>query len=81
MLLELYVIELAGKRECVSGLCAVSGVPSTTALRWVHMLENRGWVTISMDERDGRRHLLSLTEKSMTGMRRFFEQPELVNFV
>ena len=45
MLLELYAAELAQRRECVSGLCCASGVPATTALRWITLLVNAGWVT------------------------------------
>lgn len=78
MLLELYVAELAGRRECVSGLCCVSGVPSTTALRWIGLLENAGWISRTADPRDGRRSFLSLTRKARAAMDSFFAQPELV---
>lgn len=81
MLLELYATELAGRRKSVSGLCSVSGVPSTTALRWIRMLENAGWIARMADPVDGRRSFLSLTAKARTAMEGFFGQAELVQLV
>ena len=81
MLLELYATELAGRRESVSGLCSVSGVPSSTALRWIKTLENDGWITRKADPVDGRRSFLSLTAKARTAMERFFSQPELIQVI
>lgn len=77
MLLELYAAELAGRRECVSGLCCVSGVPTTTALRWISLLEDSGWIARKADVLDRRRSFLSLTAKARTAMDGFFAQPEL----
>jgi DNA-binding MarR family transcriptional regulator len=71
MLLELYAAELTGRRVSVSGLCGVSGVPSTTALRWIKMLENADWITRKADPVDGRRSFLSLTAKARTAMEAF----------
>lgn len=81
MLLELYAVELAGRQESVSGLCSVSGVPPTTALRWIKVLESDGWIARSADQFDGRRRFLSLTCKARTAMEGFFSQPELVTVV
>lgn len=81
MMLELYAAELAGRRESVSGLCSVSGVPSTTALRWIKLLENAGWIGRQADPVDGRRSFLSLRGKARTAMEGFFGQPELVQLV
>ena len=81
MLLELYAAELTGRRVSVSGLCGVSGVPSTTALRWIKMLENADWITRKADPVDGRRSFLSLTAKARTAMEGFFGQQELVQLV
>lgn len=41
MLLGLYVAERSGTRHTVSRLTEISGVPSTTALRWLDFLENK----------------------------------------
>lgn len=79
MLLELYATELGGRCARASDLCRVSGVPSSTALRWIKMLEDHGWITRLPDQRDARRSFLSLTDKSKIAMERFFAQPELAN--
>ena len=39
MLLALYATDLSGARHTVSGLVSLSGVPPTTALRWLEFLE------------------------------------------
>lgn len=81
MLLELYATELAGQRARAADLCCISGVPSSTALRWLRMLENHGWVTRLPDRRDARESFLSLTGKSRIAMERFIAQPELANLL
>ena len=80
MLLELYAAEITGRRECVSGRC-VSGVPATTALRWITLLENAGWIARRADQLDRRRSFLSLTPKATSAMDSFFAQPELVQIM
>lgn len=39
MFLQFYASTLRGKKEYVSSLCLASGVPSTTALQWIRLLE------------------------------------------
>lgn len=75
ILLELYASGLAGRRECVSGLSAVSGVPPTTALRWIVALEERGWIRRTPDRFDKRRSNVSLTERAEASLGAFFGQP------
>lgn len=81
MLLELYATELAGRSESVTGLCCASGAPATTALRWVRVLENAGWMSRNADPLDGRRVFLSLTAKARAAMEGFLSQPELAQRV
>ena len=78
MLLELYSANLQGRQESVSSLCIASGVPSTTALRWINTLEEEEWIERQADPSDGRRSFLSLTPKGLAAMDRFFAQPEIV---
>ena len=77
ILLELYASGLAGRRECVSGLSAVSGVPPTTALRWIAALEDRGWIRRTPDRFDRRRSNVFLTERAEASLGAFFAQPLL----
>ena len=63
MLLALFCFSARGRRLSVSSLCFASGVPSTTALRWVGVMEERDLIKRSKDVRDGRRTYLVLTEQ------------------
>ena len=74
MLLELYLAKLAGKNEAVSSICLASGVPFTTALRWLKHLEKDDWVRRSADTKDARRILLFLTPRGEAAMEEFFAQ-------
>ncbi|HEV2594699.1 MAG TPA: hypothetical protein VGU01_05810 [Sphingomicrobium sp.] len=61
MLLALYSEEPA--RLTVSSVCYGSGVPHSTALRWISMLEIQGLVQRIEHPRDKKVILLSLTKK------------------
>jgi len=68
MMLDLYAARLETQTVSVSSLGLAAAVPSTTALRWSHTLEERGIVRRSTDPKDGRRIFLSLTEESAAAM-------------
>jgi DNA-binding MarR family transcriptional regulator len=61
MLLALYSEEPA--KLPISTVCYGSGVPPTTALRWIGVLDEGGLVERTKHHRDGRIVLLSLTEQ------------------
>jgi len=68
IMLELYVADLSGQKLSVSGACYMSGVPLTTALRWITRLERDGWIRRIEDPFDKRRSWLVLdgeTEKKI----------------
>lgn len=75
MFLQLYASTLCGKKECVSSLCLASGVPSTTALRWIMHLERGGWIERDADPFDRRRTFVRPTSKGLEAMDRFFDHP------
>lgn len=75
MFLQLYASTLCGKKECVSSLCLASGVPSTTALRWIMHLERGGWIERDADRFDRRRIFVKATAKALAAMDKFFEHP------
>lgn len=75
MLLQLYASTLSGKKECVSSLCVASGVPSTTALRWIRLLERCGWIERHADPFDRRRTFVKPSLKGLQTMDRFFDHP------
>lgn len=76
MLLQLYDARLQRRTEYVTGLCVASGVPPSTALRWITSLLDSDWIERSFDLGDRRRVIVSLTVKGVDAMERFFSQPE-----
>lgn len=64
MLLALYCFSASGKALSVSGLCHSAGVPQTTALRWIQVMEQKKLIRRTKDWDDGRRTLLSLTDET-----------------
>lgn len=72
MLLDLYASDLEQSRIAVGSLCIASGVPNTTALRWISNLEREGLVTRQGDPYDGRRVWIDLTEAGREAMEAYF---------
>lgn len=64
MLLALYCFSASGKVLSVSGLCHSAGVPQTTALRWMQVMEQKKLIRRSKDLTDGRRTLISMTDET-----------------
>lgn len=69
MLLELYTAQLEQKRVSVSSLGIASGVPPTTALRWIAELQKDGFITKSKDPLDARRTFVELSRVGSRAMR------------
>lgn len=61
MLLDLYLAQAVGRRVAVSSLCIAAGVPTTTALRWIRMLERGGHLIRQGDPQDRRRSFVDLS--------------------
>ena len=68
MLLDLLLARYSKTKVCVTSLCLASGVPSTTALRWIAELEARGLVERAHDPSDLRRINLDLTKNGLAKM-------------
>ena len=75
MLLDLTAARAEHKRVSVTSLCIASGVPPTTALRWINQLSEAGLLQRSEDDTDRRRAFLSLPDRAADAMARYF--PEL----
>ena len=73
ILLEMYAAERGQRRISVSSLCVGSNVPSTTALRWIRMLEERGLLNRVGDPLDARRVFVSLSDKGSVAMAAYFQ--------
>jgi predicted transcriptional regulator len=73
MLLDLTAARSERKRVSVTSLCIASGVPPTTALRWISVMLSAGLFERVDDEQDRRRALISLTDKGADLMARYFD--------
>lgn len=72
MLLALYATEHL-TRHTVTGLVNLSGVPSTTALRWLDFLEKKEELVTRLPSlSDGRVHLIELTDKARAALDEYF---------
>ena len=74
MLLDLFIAEADGKRLSVTAACIGSAVPTSTALRWLVILEERGLVRRENDPTDARRVFLNLTSEGYAKMASYFLQ-------
>ena len=71
MLLDLFVRAAEGKRTAVTSLCMASGVPASTALRWIGTLQDAGLVVREDAEHDRRIAYLKLSAQGFAGRRRY----------
>jgi hypothetical protein len=74
MLLDLTASRLEGKRVSVTSLCIASGVPPTTALRWIGQMVDAGLFVRLSDGTDKRRAFIDLSEKALQAMARYFTE-------
>ena len=74
MLLDLAAARAEHKRVSVTSLCIASGVPPTTALRWIALLTDAGQLERVEDERDRRRAFIALTDRAAEAMARYFSE-------
>ena len=72
ILLDLLLSRLSQTRVSVTSVCVASNVPSTTALRWIRLLENEGLVSRRADHLDGRRFYIELTDQAETALCQYF---------
>jgi len=68
ILLELYIMRVANKPVRVKNACLASGVPATTALRWIGLLQEQGLIERSADTTDHRVRWVSLTDHAFRTM-------------
>lgn len=73
MLLDLSAARVEHRRVSVTSLCIASGVPNTTALRWMKLLERAGLIERIEDDTDRRRAFVALTEAGASAVARYFD--------
>ena len=74
MLLDLTAARAEHTRVSVTSLCIASGVPPTTALRWIAQMSEAGLLERVEDETDRRRAFIQLTDKAVDAMARYFAE-------
>lgn len=68
VLLDLTLAWLEEKPVSVSSACIAAGVPTSTAMRWISELIDRGIIERQIDPADGRRHLVQMTLQTRNAM-------------
>jgi len=74
MLLDLTAARAEHQRVSVTSLCIASGVPPTTALRWISQMTEAGLLERVEDETDRRRAFITLTERAADAVARYFAE-------
>lgn len=74
MLLDLTAARVEHTRVSVTSLCIASGVPPTTALRWIGQMTEAGLFDRVEDDTDRRRAFVCLSDKAADGMARYFAE-------
>lgn len=74
MLLDLTAARAEHTRVSVTSLCIASGVPPTTALRWIGQMTEAGLFERIEDDADRRRAFIALSEKAADAMARYFAE-------
>jgi DNA-binding MarR family transcriptional regulator len=65
IMLDLFEANAKSRSISVSSACIAAACPDTTALRWIHALEELGLITRSCDPFDKRRTMISLTQDGL----------------
>jgi len=68
MLLDLTLARLEGRHISVSSLCVAANVPTTTALRWIKQLIERGLIDRKSDPGDARRSFVEIEDAPFNQM-------------
>ncbi|MXP47161.1 winged helix DNA-binding protein [Altererythrobacter luteolus] len=72
ILLDLTAARAEHTRVSVTSLCIASGVPPTTALRWISQMVDAGLLERVEDEADKRRAFIALSDRAADAMARYF---------
>lgn len=71
ILLDLSLAWFEGKAVSVSSVCIASGVPMTTAMRWINEMIDAGLIDRWIDPTDGRRNLVQIAPATRHAMVRY----------
>ena len=74
MLLDLTAARAEHARVSVTSLCIASGVPPTTALRWIGQMTKAGLLDRVEDDADKRRAFVALSDRTAEAIARYFAE-------
>jgi DNA-binding MarR family transcriptional regulator/DNA-binding NarL/FixJ family response regulator len=74
ILLDLAAARAEHARVSVTSLCIASGVPPTTALRWIGQMSCAGLLERVEDESDRRRAFIALSDRAADAIARYFAE-------
>ncbi|EIZ80144.1 regulatory protein MarR [Novosphingobium sp. Rr 2-17] len=72
IMLDLFIATKERRRVSVTSACIGSAVPSTTALRWISILEKQGFLVREADLGDARRVYVKLSARGYAAMLEYF---------
>jgi hypothetical protein len=73
ILLDLFIAAKERRRVYVTSACIGAAVPATTALRWITILEQKGFVVRDADPGDARRTFVRLSAHGYAAMIEYFQ--------
>jgi DNA-binding MarR family transcriptional regulator len=76
ILLDLAAARVEHKRVSITSACIASGVPPTTALRWIKVMVDNGLIRREDDIIDRRRSYVELTDSATLAMAKYFNDAE-----
>ena len=74
MLLDLFMQYAGGAKVSTTSLCIASRVPTSTALRYITLLEDKDYITRTPSYHDRRVTLVSLNDAGVLAVGRYLEQ-------
>ncbi len=74
MLLDLCISKIEGRKISVTSLCLASGAPTSTAVRWIGLLEHQGMIERHPDPDDKRRVFVRISRPAFDTMFRYFKR-------
>ncbi|HYE28402.1 MAG TPA: hypothetical protein VEA61_09245 [Allosphingosinicella sp.] len=79
VLLDLLAARLENKQVSASSLCIAAGIPSSSAMRLIDTLANRGVVIRSRDPRDARRTFIELSNTCESQLRNYLRVAQKIS--
>lgn len=74
MLLDLYIHQASGSATSITAACIGAHAPATTALRYIELLCELGWIEKVRDDQDKRRSFLALTTTGLARLERYLDE-------